>query len=135
MSKHDPVNHPIHYTSHPSGIECIEITRHMNFNCGNTVKYVWRHGLKPADPNDGPGIEDAILDLQKAIWYLRDEIDRLTVMLGSDVPSAPELPEEPVGYEYEPAVPMPGSAPLPKSEYKHMTSEDYAAMRAGLLPR
>ena len=28
----DSVNHPKHYTSHPSGVECIEITEHMNFN-------------------------------------------------------------------------------------------------------
>ena len=65
----DNVNHPKHYTSHPSGVECITITRHMNFNCGNAVKYVWRAGLK--DP------ENPIEDLKKAIWYLQDEIKRL----------------------------------------------------------
>lgn len=42
----DPVNHPKHYTSDPSGIECIEITRHRNFNIGNAIKYLWRAGLK-----------------------------------------------------------------------------------------
>src|SRR5262245_42630561 len=36
----DPVNHPSHYTSHPSGIECIDITRHHNFNIGNAIKYL-----------------------------------------------------------------------------------------------
>lgn len=65
MSK--AVNHPKHYTKHLSGIECIEITRHMNFNKGNAIKYVWRAGDK------GNEIED----LQKAIWYLNDEINRL----------------------------------------------------------
>lgn len=60
----DPVNHPKHYTSHPSGIECIEITRHMGFNLGNAVKYLWRCDLK----------RDAIEDLKKAIWYINDEI-------------------------------------------------------------
>ena len=35
----DPVNHPSHYTSDPSGIECIQITRHRNFNIGNAIKY------------------------------------------------------------------------------------------------
>jgi len=65
----DPVNHPPHYTNHPSGIECIEITRHMNFNLGNVVKYIWRSGLK--------GDEDIpIQDLEKAAWYLNDEIKR-----------------------------------------------------------
>lgn len=60
----DPVNHPSHYTSHPSGIECIEITRHMGFNLGNVFKYVWRCDLK----------RDAIEDLEKAAFYLADEI-------------------------------------------------------------
>lgn len=65
---HDPVNHPSHYNSHPSGIECIEITRHMNFNLGNVVKYIWRAGLKDEDV--------ALQDLHKAAWYLIDEIKR-----------------------------------------------------------
>lgn len=59
----DPVNHPRHYTQHPSGIECIEITRHMGFNLGSVMKYIWR-----ADHKDG------IQDLEKAVWYLKDEI-------------------------------------------------------------
>lgn len=64
MSK--SVNNPKHYTSHPSGIECIEVTRHMNFNLGNAIKYLWRADLK----------NDAIEDLHKAIWYIKDEINR-----------------------------------------------------------
>lgn len=65
---HDAVNHPAHYTSDPSGIECIQITRHRNFNIGNAIKYLWRAGLK----------EDAkVQDLRKAIWYIEDEIKRL----------------------------------------------------------
>lgn len=63
----DPVNHPKHYNSHPSGIECIEVTRHFNFNVGNAIKYLWRAGQK------GNPIED----LEKAIWYIRDEISRI----------------------------------------------------------
>ena len=65
----DVVNHPRHYTSHPSGVEAIEITRWMNFNLGNVIKYVWRAGLK--DP------ERAIEDLKKALFYIQDEITRL----------------------------------------------------------
>ena len=42
----DQVNHPRHYTSDPSGVECIQITRHRNFNIGNAFKYLWRAGLK-----------------------------------------------------------------------------------------
>ena len=63
----DNVNHPKHYTSHPSGVECIEITEHMNFNLGNATKYVWRSSLK------GKNVED----LKKAIWYLEREIARI----------------------------------------------------------
>lgn len=65
----DPVNHPSHYTSHPSGVECIQVTEHMTFNCGNAIKYIWRNGLKDGQANTQ--------DLQKAIWYLNREIERL----------------------------------------------------------
>lgn len=65
---HDPVN-PGHYRSHPSGVECIQITEHMNFNLGNATKYIWRAGLKGA----------AVEDLKKARWYLDREISRLEV--------------------------------------------------------
>lgn len=62
---HDPVNHPQHYTSHPSGVECIQITEHMGFCLGNAVKYIWRANLKN-------GTED----LEKAVWYIRREITK-----------------------------------------------------------
>jgi len=42
----DKVNHPPHYTKHPSGIECIVITEHMNFCLGNVIKYIWRSADK-----------------------------------------------------------------------------------------
>ena len=64
----DPVNHPQHYTKHPSGIECIQITEHMNFCIGNAIKYLWRADLK----------ENAITDLEKAAWYINREIERRT---------------------------------------------------------
>ena len=64
----DVVNHPKHYTSNPSGIECIQVTENFNFNLGNVIKYVWRAGLK----------NDAIQDLEKARWYLNREIERIT---------------------------------------------------------
>ena len=62
----DPVNHPRHYTSHPSGIECIQVTEHMSFCLGNATKYIWRADLK----------NDAIEDIDKAIWYLQREKQR-----------------------------------------------------------
>ncbi len=66
----DPVNHPDHYCSHPSGIECIQITEHMNFNIGNAVKYIWRFS------GPGPGMQPDMEDLHKAMWYLKREIAR-----------------------------------------------------------
>ena len=71
----DPVNQPAHYRQHPSGVECIEITRHMNFNLGNATKYIWRAGLK-ADLNEDIRAKE-IEDLEKAVFYIRDEISRL----------------------------------------------------------
>ena len=73
--KKDMVNHPAHYNSHPSGIECIDIVRHHNFNIGNAIKYLWRCGIKT---EEGMDIQDkSIEDLQKAIFYIQDEIKRL----------------------------------------------------------
>ena len=65
----NPVEHPPHYVDHPSGIECIEITRHMNFNLGNAIKYIWRSGKKDQSRE--------VEDLRKAVWYIQDEIKRL----------------------------------------------------------
>ena len=64
----DPINHPKHYTSHPSGVECIQVTEHMNFNLGNVVKYLWRSDNKHQTP---------VEDLKKARWYLDREIERI----------------------------------------------------------
>ena len=72
------VEHPHHYNCHPSGIECIEIARHMDFNLGNVLKYIWRHGQKKSD-NEGV-LEKAIEDLEKASWYLNDEIEMLKAL-------------------------------------------------------
>lgn len=75
MAKKDNVNHPKHYTSDPSGIECIDITRYRNFNIGNAIKYLWRAGLK--EDKDRKLIDKQVEDLNKAVWYLVDEIHRL----------------------------------------------------------
>lgn len=73
--KHDAVNHPSHYTSHPSGVECITVVEHMTFNAGNAVKYLWRAGLKTDD--DLGNLASALQDLKKSRWYLDREIERL----------------------------------------------------------
>lgn len=74
-NKNDQVNHLKHYTSDPSGIECIDVTRHRNFNIGNAIKYLWRAGLK--EDKDRKLIDKQVEDLNKAVWYLVDEIHRL----------------------------------------------------------
>ena len=64
--KMNMIDHPPHYNTHPSGVECIQITEHMNFCVGNAVKYLWRADEKGAD----------IEDLKKAAWYIKREIER-----------------------------------------------------------
>jgi len=70
----DLVNHPKHYTQHKSGVECIEITEHLNFNRGNAIKYAWRANDKGCTRED----------LQKCEWYINREIKRL--QRGNNVP-------------------------------------------------
>ena len=64
---HDSVNHPAHYTGHPSGVECITVTEHLSFCVGNAIKYLWRADLKH---------DNAVEDLEKAVWYIQREIKR-----------------------------------------------------------
>lgn len=64
----EQVNHPDHYNSHPSGIECIDVVEHMPFNIGNAIKYLWRADHKGSK----------MQDLDKAIWYLNREKERLS---------------------------------------------------------
>ena len=68
-NKEEMVNHPKHYNSDLSGVECIEVARYRNFNVGSALKYLWRCGLKNGNSD--------IQDLEKAVWYLNDEIKSL----------------------------------------------------------
>lgn len=81
IKEDENVSHPSHYTwlKEKCGIEVIDITRHLNFNLGNSIKYILRSGKKPIIDKD---LSDdfnkaAIQDLKKAIWYLNDEINRI----------------------------------------------------------
>ena len=67
MKAKELINHPEHYNNHPSGIECIDVVEHMNFNLGNAVQYILRAGHKS---------DDAKTDLRKALWYLERELNR-----------------------------------------------------------
>lgn len=68
----DAVNNPSHYKSLGAvcecgrTLECLDVTRHLNFNLGNAIKYIWRCEHK------GKRVED----LKKAVFYLEDEIKR-----------------------------------------------------------
>lgn len=66
----DPVSHPSYYTSHPSGVECISITRRMNFSLGNALKYVWRHRDK------GNPVQDLAKARQYLRWFMEDVLDQ-----------------------------------------------------------
>jgi len=69
----DAIN-PKHYKSHPSGIECIDITEHLMCNRANAIKYAWRANDKGCTRED----------LQKCEWYINREIKRL--QRGNNVP-------------------------------------------------
>lgn len=99
MKKENPaadlVNHPPHYTSHPSGVECIDITEHMNFCIGNAVKYLWRRGNKGS-------ADDEIQDLKKAVWYINREIARLERLPVPHVESHVQIRVSGVPYPVDP---------------------------------
>lgn len=69
VNEEDAVNHPSHYTKfkEEAGVEAIEITRHLDFDRGNAIKYILRCGEK-----EKGNIKKAIEDINKAIWYLND---------------------------------------------------------------
>ena len=69
----DAIN-PKHYKSHPSGVECIEITEHLMCNRANAIKYAWRANDKGCTRED----------LKKCEWYIIREIKRL--QRGNNVP-------------------------------------------------
>lgn len=71
----DPINHPAHYTSDPSGVEAIQVTQHRTFCVGNAMKYLWRAGLKAEEGKTAK--QKQIEDLKKAAWYVQQEIERL----------------------------------------------------------
>jgi hypothetical protein len=64
----EAVNHPKHYGGKDNPLEVINIINHykLNFELGNLIKYVLR-----AD-NKGNRKQD----LQKALWYLKYEINK-----------------------------------------------------------
>ena len=76
-SHSDEVNHPKHYNSHPSGIECVEYEELLPGNLAHACVYVWRHTDKG----------QPVKDLQKALWF----IDREAARTSSERASVLEL--------------------------------------------
>lgn len=68
---------PSHYTwlKEKCGIEVIDVTRHFNFCIGNALKYLFRAGHK--DEEGYTSTQKKIEDLEKAIWYIKDELNTL----------------------------------------------------------
>jgi len=66
----ESVNHPKHYGGKENIYEAIKVIEawDLNFCLGNVVKYLSRAGKKS---------DKKIEDLEKALWYLNREIERL----------------------------------------------------------
>lgn len=92
MKNEDRVNHPSHYTwlKELCGVEVIDITRHMDFDLGNALKYILRAGRK--EEADMMSLDKQIEDLKKAEWYLNDKITQLQLEKFKQKSNVPELP-------------------------------------------
>ena len=79
IKEYDQVNHPPHYTwiKDKCGIEVIDITRHLDFDLGNAIKYILRAGRKPINTSNFNLNIAAIQDLKKALFYINDKINML----------------------------------------------------------
>ena len=77
QEKEDKVNSPSHYSylKKLCGIEVIDITRHMDFDLGNAIKYILRAGHKTEEGYDDKA--KTVEDLKKAVWYINDKIKTL----------------------------------------------------------
>jgi hypothetical protein len=86
---YEHVVHPRHYNEHPSGVECIDVVEFVPFNPGNAFKYLYRRGAKG----------NLIQDLEKALWYVRREVERLKSLEGT-----------PIGFSGKPVFELPSAA-------------------------
>ena len=81
INEDENVSHPSHYTwlKELCGIEVIDITRHLDFDLGNAIKYILRAGRKPIvnENLSDDFLRAAIQDLKKALFYINDKIDML----------------------------------------------------------
>ncbi len=75
-TKEEQVNHPSHYSwlKDLCGVEPLDICRHFDFAIGNALKYLMRKGKIDGDKSER---EKRIEDLEKAVFYIKDEIKLL----------------------------------------------------------
>lgn len=83
------VDHPVHYNSHKSGVEAIDVIEFLTGNMFNTVKYIWRanHKGKPVE------------DIEKALWYAKRELVRVVTELATVPQHVYELADRYVTHE------------------------------------
>lgn len=74
-NKIDNINHPTHYNK--GKLEPIDVIEdwNLNFNLGNTVKYIARAEYK----------NSKLEDLKKAKWYLERECNKLESMMETKI--------------------------------------------------
>lgn len=74
INKTEQVSHPSHYAwlKDLCGVEPIEICQHFDFSVGNALKYIMRKGKVERNLTEK---QQRIQDLEKAIYYLKNEID------------------------------------------------------------
>lgn len=74
VEKAEQVSHPSHYAwlKDLCGVEPIEICQHFDFSVGNALKYLMRNGKVERNLTEK---EQRIQDLEKAIYYIKNEID------------------------------------------------------------
>lgn len=72
--KTEQVSHPSHYAwlKDLCGVEHIEICQHFDFSVGNALKYLMRNSKVERNLTEK---EQRIQDLEKAIYYIKNEID------------------------------------------------------------
>lgn len=80
----DPITKAAHYNSHPSGVEAIDISRHLTGNIAQAFQYLYRWRYK------GEGARD----LRKACYFLRDQARHLG-------PAGDQLPDVALSYAIE----------------------------------
>ena len=113
----DNVNHPSHYCD-GRRYEPVEVILdwELDFLLGNALKYISRTGRKGSD-------EDAIEDLEKAVWYIQKRIDVLRGKWKRPEPSKESVvwTTTPSTFDATPRITCDTADPRPVDESDHIT--------------